>query len=496
MSNNHKMVKASEYYSKRVEKTEDNASLLSDESRHLLKKEKNDTTYHQSVKNQASGYHSGSAERKPPNVKAVTGNLKEAVKRGSDTDKDEVKMLSHRLLGIEAAALAEWNAAGVVKREAENIAKGTRYTVTRFSKENRDKRNEYNEYYRNKKEMKRINKRIREWKKQEENEIEPKIADKYKKKQEKAKQERDTLRNRNHSIRKAERKRKVAKRHSQSISVIKSRALSEATDAGKELIKTPNRFMLMLTNDLEAERLVQNSSLSLAGAATKAMLGMAKLFLASLKSILVALSPLLFLSILMIFMIYILFFTDFESAFDLGIEKEMISSEDSEDIKEMVSVYIMNRRNEMAAEQIGSISNIQVYFVKLDDDKIAEIIGYLEDKSKELGNPSLMFENWMQSAEADTILKELVNWMCYILPENEAAVYPEENLEAYSENPEPEATEPEQKENTQTGIGAGAIGGIGIGGIGTGSEGTTPEPETEQTITKVVIGYHPVNELN
>ena len=237
MSNNHKMVKASEYYSKRVEKTEDNASLLSDESRHLLKKEKNDTTYHQSVKNQANGYHSGSAERKPPNVKAVTGNLKEAVKRGSDTDKDEVKMLSHRLLGIEAAALAEWNAAGVVKREAENIAKGTRYTVTRFSKENRDKRNEYNEYYRNKKEMKRINKRIREWKKQEENEIEPKIADKYKKKQEKAKQERDTLRNRNHSIRKAERKRKVAKRHSQSISVIKSRALSEATDAGKNLLK-------------------------------------------------------------------------------------------------------------------------------------------------------------------------------------------------------------------------------------------------------------------
>ena len=257
----------------------------------------------------------------------------------------------------------------------------------------------------------------------------------------------------------------------------------------------------MLTNDLEAERLVQNSSLSLAGAATKAMLGMAKLFLASLKSILVALSPLLFLSILMIFMIYILFFTDFESAFDLEIEKEMISSEDSEDIKEMISVYIMNRRNEMAAEQIGSISNIQVYFVKLDDDKIAEIISYLEDKSKELGNPSLIFESWMQSAEADTILKELVNRMCYILPENEAAVYPEENLEAYSGNPEPEPTEPAQEENTQPGIGAGviggiAIGGIGIGGIGTGSEGTTPEPETEQTITKVVIGYHPVNELN
>lgn len=479
MNNHNKSVKASEYYSRRVtnetEAVTDSPSLKTETS-----------------------YNSGYTGRRPPNIKssninAVTANLKKAAEQGSSKDKDEVKMLSHRLMGTEAAALAELNTVRTVRRGNENLVKLTRYTVTRFSKGEREKRKERKEYHKNEKEIKRINRQINEWKKEEKKqrkeekaETESVISEKYKKKQENARKERDALKNRNRTIR----KRMVAERHTRSISVIRNRALSGAKETGKELIRTPNRYLLMIADDRDAEQIAIKSFADMARIAMKAMTGMVNMFLASVKSILIAISPLLFAGVLVMFMMYILFFSDF----DIGITKDMISNEVSEDATSIISTYIINKRNEMAKEKVDSDNSIQVYFIKLNNETVAEMVTYMEGKSKEQGNPSFMLDEWMQSSEAEMVLETLVTAMCYWIPEEEIAAYPEENLEAYIGNiqPEPEPAQP------------GAGGGIGIGGeIGIGiSSGLTKgepesetEPVTEQTVKKAIIGYYSVSEI-
>lgn len=498
MSNDKKQVKASEYYSRRVAKEPEDESG-SPERNHAA----------------ASVHHSGYTRRKPPGIKscnidAVTANLKKAAEQSSKKDKDEVKMLSHHLMGTEAVALAELYAARAVKRGAGNIVAGTRYTVTRFSKEERKKRKEPKEYRKNKKEIKWIDRQIKEWKKEEKEQRKkeestgekPVISEKYKKKQENAGKQRDALKKRNKTIRKT----RIAGRHSRRISVIKNRALSVTKETETELFKTPNRFLLMLADDMEAEKLVRNASFSLIGTMTKTMTGIFKLFLSSVKNILIAISPLLFAAVLVMFMIYIMFFSDFDSYFDLGIKKDMISSEESEDMGTVVTTYIVNKRNEMARELTDNDHEIQVYFVKLSEETVAEAVSYMEERAKELGNPTVLFDEWIQSSEADEILETLVTAMCYRLPEEEVMNYPEEDLEAYNKTGtteqetvgmEPETGTPPEAEPD---IGAGIIGGIGIG-IGSGGTGgsttapTEPEEPTEpvgQTGGRAVIGYHSI----
>ena len=502
MSKDNKQVKASEYYSRRIGKETEAGS----------DKETNKQKEHITQRNTSraeSSFHIRSS-----GIDDVTASVKKAAEQISAEEKDEMKMLSRQIVGSEAVVLAELQTARAVKRGTENIVKGARYTVTRFSREGRSRRKERKNYDKNKKEIKWAARQIKEWKKEEKTERKkersegrkPVLSEKYKKKQENLKREQDTLREQNRTIR----KKMIAVRHSRSINRIKNRALSVTKETGNELAKTPNRFLLMLADDMEPDKLVRNASFSLIGTVTKTMTGIFKLLLSSIKNTLIAISPLLFAAVLVIFMIYIMFFSDFDSYFDMGIEKDMISSEASEDVGTVITTYIVKKRNEMAKELTDSDHEVQVYFLKLSEETVDEVVSYMEEKAKDSGNPFILFDEWMQSREADEILETLVTAMCYRLSEEEVQAYPEEQLEAYNQTGTTESetiagTEPEtgtQKE-VPPDIGAGMTGGIGrgIGSVGTGGNAqapTEPEEPTEQvgqTGGRAVIGYHSIGWL-
>lgn len=480
----------------------------------------------------------------PVDIKSVKENVQQAVEKTASDDKDEIKQLSNMVIGTEAVGLAEINLLSATKHGTENIVKGARYTVTRFSDENRRKRKESREesreYNRNRKEIRQVNKNIRE------TEREIKRTDRQAKKERKGEKteksnqlgmtsgtmsnhemkrgegkekisqfqenkekyikNRNNLKERKKQLtrkNKAIRKRRNAERHTRNINIIKQRAGGSTKGVGKEMIKIPNRFALMIASDLEADKLAMTTASGLLYSISKIFGNTMKLLIQSFKSILMALCPAILISAFAMFMIYIMFFSDFNSYFDMGIEKNMISSEEPEDVGSIINSYIVNRRNEMAKEIVETDNSIQVYFVKLDDTTVNETVLYINEQSKELAIPTIMFDEWVNSSEADLILKDLANKMCYRLTDEDAAGYMEENLEAYSgnivpeqpeENTEPETESTENKPGGQIGIG----GGIGIG-IGSGvTKPEQPEPETpalEQNVRKAVIGYHSVNEI-
>lgn len=507
MNRESKAVKASEIYSRR---TDNNTSETDDK-----KTDKNDSD----SKWQSHSHSDSIKGMKNVDIRSVKENVVEAVEKGLSKDKDEIKQLAEKTVGVEAVALAEYNSIKATERTVHNGVKAVRYTVTRFSAENRQKRKENKEYSKNKKNLRKVNKEIRK----NDKEIKQinKNADRDKKKagngggekaktnqekvsslterQKKLKQRKGQIKRRNREIK----KRKTAQRHTRSISIIKQRAKNTAKGIKKDMIRTPNRFALMVADDLEADKLVMTASAGILYNISKAFGNAIKLLMHSIKSILFALFPVLSISIFLMFMIYIMFFSDFDSFFDLGIEKNMISSnEEAEDMGSIITAYITKRRNDMAKEITDSDSQIQVYFVKLEDGVINEASEYINEKSKELGTPTIMTDEWVHSNEADTVLKELAEKMCYRLTDEEAAVYTEENLEAYSGNAvleppeqpkEPETDITESKPGGEIGIGGGLGIGIGAGVI----KPEQPEPETpaEQTIKKAIIGYYSVSDI-
>lgn len=518
MDRERKTVKASDVYSRRLNNKEDNGKKIKADAVSTLKN------------------HSLNTGMKSVDIKSVKANVQEATEKVTSKDKDEIKQLSNEIIGAEAVALAELNSVKATERGTENLVKGVRYTVTRFSKENQQRRNENKEYNNNRKEIGKINKEIKEIdreisrmnnaakeskkeagkegkkeagkesekeagkesEKRERNSQFQEKKDKYKKRQDNLRKKKEELKGRNRAIR----KRKTAERHTRSVNIIKQRAGGAARSAGKDIIRTPNRFTLMLAGDLEADKLVMTTSAGILHYISKMFGNIMKLIINSIKSILFALSPMLLISAFLVFMIYIMFLSDFNSYFDIGIEKNMISSEEPEDVGSIITTYIINRRKEMAKEIVDNDSSVQVYFVKLDNNVVDESSTYIGEKAKELDTPTLLLDEWIHSDEADIILEDLADKICYRLTEEEASGYSEESLEAYEGNIAPEQPEPstepetestEKPSNGEIGIG----GGLGIG-IGSGiSKPEQPEPETEQSeqqIKKAVIGYHSLNE--
>lgn len=432
---------------------------------------------------------------KSPELKSVTGNLKKAAQRAETRSPDEIKLIAYRMMAVEAAALSELKAVSATRKMTQNTVRAARYTVTYFSKEERQKRKEYGEYYRKrKKEIKQAEKNIKEWEKEEVQEPAAILKDKYRQKQDKAKAEIEKMKSKNSKIRKS----RIAERHTRSISIIKGRAWSDVRGAGKEVLKTPNRMAMMIAGDRDAEKLVTNSAAGILRTTSRAFAGIIKAYIAAVKNVMIAISPAFFAALMIVFMMYIMFFSDFDSYFDLGYSRDEITGTPPEiNLNENITEHITTNREIMAAAAIESDNTVQVYFVRLDDETVNDIAVYMQEMAGANEIPTIMSDGWFVSEEAQDIIEDIAARTCYMLSDEEAAVYAEDDFEEYSGNMPVPVSEPET-EPEGTG-GSGVIGpgiGAGIGaGIGIIITPAEPEPQPEPETHRAVIGYHPVSEI-
>lgn len=430
-----------------------------------------------------------------PDLRSVSGNLKKAVSHAKERDRDEVRELTGKLVGMEAVAVSELKTVHLAEKMTGNAVRVSEKTIAVLSKKERQKREEYRDYYKNKRAVRTAKKNIRKWKKEERSEPEEILKNKYRMKQDNARSEMTAVRKKNKGIR----KKLAVRRHTRSIAGVRKRFLSDMKGGGKELLKVPNRMTLMVSSDSDAEKITAKAGAGITQVLLKGMAEIIKAYLAALKSVMTAISPVLFVSVLIMFMMYILFFSDFESAFDLSVSREDLTGEPAEnDLNGMITGSLTDRREEMAAELVAADQSVQVYFLPIPDAVISRAASLIRERASTEGNPSVLFDQWLSTEDAaQTVLQTAV---CYVLPEEEEAACEEAELVAYSGNippPEPETeppTEPETEPPTEqeggiTGIGAG----IGIG-IGMGTGNSEPEPETEpvtepETENRAVIGY-------
>lgn len=514
-----KMVKAFEYYSKKISdqgekaaeglknkirSTKDNTKNKGNSVENeidILEIEKFEDVPDNSGTPQNRGTNNHNSKNhlnlKSPELKSVTGNLKKAVERAETRSPDEIKVFAYIMMSVEATALSELKAVRATRKMTQNTVSAARYTVTYFSKKERQKRKEYGEYYRKrKKAIKQAEKNIKEWKKEEAKEPVAVIKDKYRQKHDEAKAEMEKMKSKNSKIRKS----KIAERHTRSISIIKGRAWSDFKGAGKEVLKTPNRMAMMIAGDRDAEKLVTNSAVGIIKTTSKAFARIIKAYIAALKSIMIAISPVFFATLMIVFMMYIMFFSDFDSYFDLGYSRNDITGTAPEmDLKENVTEHIISNREVMAKSAIESDNTVQVYFVRLDDGTINNIVDYMQELAGTNEVPIIMSDYWFSSDEAQDIIEDIAARTCYMLSDEEAAVYVEDDLEEYSGNMPVPVSEPEPETEPEGTGGSGVIGpgiGAGIGaGIGIIITPAEPEMDPEPETHRAVIGYHPVSEI-
>lgn len=418
------LIKASEYYSKRA--TKDNKeNIVLEELK--LKKESDEK------KEKAISGSEVQPILKTPEVKKITDNIKKAADKAKSENKSEEKVLTDRVIATEAVLVSEVKTFTSTWQLTEDAVKAARYTVTQFSKPERERREQYRKYYEEKKEIQRAKKNIKDWKTKEKAEAEPVIAEKYRLKQDRANNRIKALKGKNLTIK----KNMIAARHSKSIMKIAGNSLNTVKSAGVDIIKAPNRSMMMIMSDMEADKLAVNTTFSITGAFTKMYAGALKLLMGTLQSLIYALSPVLLLVIVALFMVYIIFFTDFESYFNLDIKKEDISS-NVEDTDRIITDYILAERDEKAEEMlINNSYNMEVYFWKFEPDVLEEIIMYMELKAIEAQIPSIMLGDWLSSNEAKAILDDILEYrLFYWYPIEISERVEEDYIEPYAGNPE------------------------------------------------------------
>lgn len=489
-----KHVKASEYYSRRVkddssESTKSSKVIIennSDESdtSELFEKSKKSGNKNYSQTVQSSEGHrtnpvsmtetrvinqspiSVASEVKSTELKKVKADVKEITRNIANKDSDETKTLMRRMLGVEGVSVAEYDTVKSAKRLTQKAVHTTRYTVTLFSDEEKIKR--YEEYRKNSKDLKKLQKEI----KQEEKELKEKFPDtgkiaKYRTTVNRKKYA--ELSRKNGEIK----KKRIAQRHTKRVNRIKDNALNNVKNTSKSLIKMPNRYTLMIADDLEAEGLLKNASISVVSSVFKGLNNLIKLFLSTLKNLMIALSPLLFGCVFIMFMIYIVFLSDFSSYFDIDKDSTLISSKETTyNLETLINESLVNRREEMAKEIVGSDKNSQIYFVNIEEFVINDARTSANKKAEEEGIIPVLFNEYISSDAGREFINNLAYNMCYILTDEEAVLY-EGKLTEYSGNIKSDIT-------TKPGIGAGLVIGSDIG------TGTNQK--------KIVIGYHLMNE--
>lgn len=476
-----KRIKASEYYSRRVkdENSEDTKSIkdiqinLDSSDTQTLGKIKISGNYSQSIKsNEGHRTIQGSmtGERianaylnKIDNEKSVKlGSVKDDVREAANKEDDEAKELTKRIIGAEGIAEVERDILETTGKIIQKTVHTTRYTVTRFLDE--EKRKRYEEYKNTSKELKKKENEVEIKDKKTDKEIQNTgISSRY-----------STTVNRKKYLEKNNEKKKsgIAQRHTRSVKKIKGQALNNITDAEKTLIKMPNRYVLMITDDLESEGLIKNVSASIVSNVIKRFNSMIKLFMSTLKNIMIVLSPLLFCCVFIMFMIYIVFLSDFSSYFDIDKDSTLISSKETTyNLETLINESLVNRREEMAKEIVESDENSQVYFVNIEEFVINDVRTSVNKKAEEEGIIPVLFNEWVASDAGREFIKNLAYNMCYTLTDEEAALYTEDKLIEYSGN---------IKLNTSPGIGI-------LPGLGSGLEiGINKK--------NIIIGYHLITE--
>lgn len=428
-------------------------------------------------------------------IHRVSGNLKEAVQNVQRNEKNEIRQLSMHARGIRATTMAEYYSVKAVGKTVAAGVQGTcmaaRYTRTIFQNQKnpelKESRATYWNYYKTKRELQQKKKNLRKLEKREQESEDKTLKDECKEEIEfqmkTLKEEIGTLSRRQKDIKKTLTK----KRKSRTTRTIKRKSIHMAEGTVKELTEMPGKVARMLADDLDAEKITTRMTARVSVTIGKLYKGFLKMIWQSVKSVLTLLSPIALVSLFLIFMLYILFFSPLSTEFGINLfSNDMESSE-------IVRNAVTSRRQQLAEEFLMAEPDATVYFVTLDEDTVTDGNDFMKVVARNMYVSEIEMKDWLSdSDEGGHYLNYLAGIMCYRLTDEEAAVYPEENLEAYSGNiqsaPEPEMTRPE---STQPGAGGGIVigGNIGIGtgsGAAAGGDGT----QAGHSDKKVVIGYH------
>lgn len=455
-----------------------------------------------------NGFH---AAKHSPELDKVSDNLHTAVEAARQNGSD-VKIVADSMKGIYATGVMETMGAKAAVYATENMAEASAdlirdtriiFTDKETRKQIKNNRATYKNYYKAKKEKRKTANAIKKAQKdfeQKRMELDEQLESG--KISEHTYNLRTNMARKNLSQFKREQKEKltdienkkkrigkniVHKRHTRAVHAFRHRTWISVKTSGFMLAKYPSKAAIMIADDMEADKLVMKGAFTTGALVSGLFHNVAMIAVQAIKSVLMMLSPIMLITLVLFFGIYIVFFSPLSTEFGINLfSNDMESSE-------IVRNAVTSRRQQLAEEFLMAEPDATVYFVTLDEDTVTDGNDFMKVVARNMYVSEIEMKDWLSdSDEGGHYLNYLAGIMCYRLTDEEAAVYPEENLEAYSGNiqsaPEPETTRPE---STQPGAGGGIVigGNIGIGtgsGAATGGDGT----QAGHSDKKVVIGYH------
>lgn len=397
-----------------------------------------------------NGFHVASHS---PELNRVSDNFNTAMEAARQNGSD-VKVVAASLKGMYAIGVSETMAAKAAVYATENMAeasiKAIHYTRTIFTdKETRERiknnRATYKNYYKAKKEKRKTAREIKnaqkdfEQKKLELNELlasDEITKDEYdstldvsknnllrirREKKEKLKD----LEGKKKTIR----KRIIYKRHSRAVKAFQHRAWTSVKSSGSMLAKYPSKAAIMMTDDMEADKLAMKGAFTAGTVVANLFRNLAMIATQAVKSIFMMLSPIMLFSLILFFGIYIIFFSPLSDEFGI----DLLS--DNMEISEIVRNVVTEKREQLATEILMTEPDAIFYFVKLEEETVQDCAGFMRIIARNMYISDIEIEEWLSDSNAGGYyLDYLAEIICYRLTDEEAAAIPDEQKELYVGN--------------------------------------------------------------